>query len=108
MRHELLACMRCPYCNGDFTLSKCVRSDANRIQYGLIECRCFRFPIVDGVLLLSLAKGYGGAEEELQPYAPLLVAAITFLENDDVEGLEQWMSRHIPLAFQLLDSSGNV
>src|SRR5438552_16586274 len=108
MRQDLLASMQCPYCDGDFTIAKCVRGDAERIHYGLIECRCFRFPIVDGVLLLSMAKGYGGAEEALQPYAPLQVAAMKFLDDGDVEGFEQWISRHLPLATKLLSSADDA
>jgi hypothetical protein len=69
----------------------------------LLECRCFIFPVVDGVLLLSLAKGYGGAEEALQPYVPLRAAAIEYLQRDDVAGLQSWIRRHIPLAALLID-----
>jgi SAM-dependent methyltransferase len=79
------------------------RGDAERIQYGLLACRCFEFPIVDGIPLLSLAKGYGGAEEELQPYVPLQVAAIIHLQRKDVKGLRAWIARHIPLADGLIE-----
>jgi Methyltransferase domain len=48
-------------------------------------------------------KGYGGAEEELQPYAPLQAAAIKYLQRNDVSGLRAWISRHLPLAVGLMD-----
>jgi SAM-dependent methyltransferase/uncharacterized protein YbaR (Trm112 family) len=100
---DLLPLLRCPYCGGAMHLKREVESDVERIRYGLLACRCFEFPIVDGVPLLSLAKGYGGAEEELQPYVPLQVAAINHLQRNDVSGLRAWITRHLPLAAALME-----
>ena len=95
----------CPYCNGSFKVASELETVAGRLNYALIECRCFRFPIVEGVLLLSLAKGYGGAEEELQPYVPLQIASIELLERGDVRELRAWIRRHIPLAADIVNGS---
>src|ERR1043166_703409 len=103
MKRALIADLQCPYWGGKFEISSESEGDAERLSYGLLRCRCFEFPVVDGVLLLSLAKGYGGPEEELQPYAPLQVAAITYLQKKDVDGLRAWLRRHLPLAAELLD-----
>jgi len=103
MDKQLIAGLRCPYCGGGFRLARECQAQAGRLHYGLLECRCFVFPVVDGVLLLSLAKGYGGAEEELQPYTPLQVAAIEYLQRDDVDGLQGWIRRHLPLAAELIE-----
>jgi len=103
MLRDLLLSLRCPYCGGAMHLSREVEADLERVRYGLLACRCFEFPIVDGILLLSLAKGYGGAEEELQPYVPLQVAAIKHLQRNDVNGLRTWIARHMPLAAALMD-----
>ncbi len=97
--------MSCPYCGAGFSIRRAVARDGGRLRYGLIECHCFAFPVVDGVLLLSLSKGYGGAEETLQPYVPLQVAAVRFLERDDVEGLRAWIRRHAPFAGELIDGT---
>ena len=51
---------------------------------------------------MSLAKGYGGTEEALQPYTPLQVAPLEFLDAGDIEGLRRWIDRHIPLLAQLI------
>ena len=103
MLRDLLPLLRCPYCNGAIHLKRDVESDVERIRYGLLACRCFEFPIVDGIPLLSLAKGYGGAEEELQPYVPLQMAAINHLQRDDVGGLRAWITCHLPLAAGLME-----
>jgi hypothetical protein len=95
--------MRCPYCNGAFRVRARVVVDGDAIRYGLIECRCFTFPIIDGVLLLSLAKGYGGSEEALQPYVPIQVAAIGHLEAGDVPGLLRWIRAHAPLVADFIE-----
>ena len=97
MRRTLLERMTCPYCLGRFAIVRDVGADATRIRWGLVQCSCFTFPIVDGVLLLSLAKGYGGSEEALEPYTALQVAAIEFLGASDVAGIRAWIGRHIPL-----------
>jgi SAM-dependent methyltransferase/uncharacterized protein YbaR (Trm112 family) len=103
MLRDLLASLRCPYCGGAMHLKREVEADVERIRYGLLACRCFEFPIVDGIPLLSLSKGYGGAEEELQPYVPLQVAAINHLQRNDVKGLRTWIARHLPLAAALME-----
>ena len=105
MERALLDEMVCPYCNGYFRVAREVETADGRLNYALIECRCFKFPIVEGILLLSLAKGYGGAEEELQPYVPLQVAAIELLERGDVQTLRAWIRRHIPLAADIMSGS---
>jgi hypothetical protein len=83
-------------------VSKAIESDADRVRWGLARCGCFTFPIVDGVLLLSLAKGYGGSEEVLQPYTPLQVAALEFLQADNLPALREWIDRHVPLLARLI------
>ena len=102
MRRALVEAMTCPYCLGRFAVPRASGRQTDRIDWGLLRCRCFEFPIVDGVLLLSLAKGYGGSEEALAPYVPLQVAAIRYIGNDDVDGLRGWIGRQIPLLDRLM------
>ena len=102
MRRALVEAMTCPYCLGRFAVSHATGRQPDRIDWGLLRCRCFEFPIVDGVLLLSLAKGYGGSEETLAPYVPLQVAAIRYIGHDDVDGLRGWIGRQIPLLDRLM------
>ncbi len=103
MKRALLEAMQCPYCGGRFEIASEVEGDTERLSFGLLRCRCFEFPVIDGILLLSLAKGYGGPEEDIQPYVPLQVAAIGFLHKRDIAGLRAWMRKHMPLAAELLD-----
>lgn len=101
MERRLLSGMRCPYCLGRFELARVSELDGDRIVMGLVRCRCFEFPVVEGVLLLSLAKGYGGAEERLQPYVAIQAAAIHFLARGRVQDLRRWVRRHAPLVARL-------
>jgi hypothetical protein len=96
--------MKCPYCLGNFDITHQIDEggEAGHITWGLLRCRCFEFPIVDGVLLLSLAKGYGGSEDVLAPYVPLQVAAIEYIRSGDVAGLRRWIARHVPLLHRLI------
>jgi ubiquinone/menaquinone biosynthesis C-methylase UbiE len=107
MLHSLLRDMRCPYCGGAFD-SLVVDGDETRIRWGLLRCRCFEFPIVDGIALLSLAKGYGGPEDELNPYVPLLVASVEYLQRGDVPGLLAWIGRQLPHIRPLLSDGAPV
>jgi hypothetical protein len=99
---ELIGQLRCPYCTGKFSLIKNMGSCGDRITYGLIECNCFEFPIVDGVLLLSLTKGYGGSEDILIPYESFLAASITYIKADDLQGLRLWIEKNAPAVGQLM------
>jgi Methyltransferase domain len=94
--------MVCPYCLGRFSVTHSLEERTGRINWALLRCRCFEFPVVDGVLLLSLAKGYGGSEEVLAPYVPLQVAAVEYLRADDLAGLRRWIQRHVPLLHKLI------
>jgi hypothetical protein len=94
--------MVCPYCLGRFSVTHSMEESAGRIKWALLRCRCFEFPVVDGVLLLSLFKGYGGSEEVLAPYVPLQVAAFEYLRADDLAGLRRWIERHVPLLHRLI------
>jgi SAM-dependent methyltransferase len=105
MNIALIQELHCPYCAGSFRLVRNCLTEKDCLRYGLLECRCFTFPVIDGILLLSLAKGYGGAEEALQPYVPLQVAAIRHLERDDIAGLLGWIRRHMPLAAELIEGT---
>ena len=108
MRIALIDSLVCPYCGGGFRLKRAVQQRDDEVIYGLVECRCFVFPIVEGILLLSLSKGYGGAEEALQPYVPLQAAAVQFLEQGQVDALQRWLERHIPLARPLVDGTAGT
>jgi SAM-dependent methyltransferase len=102
MRRELIGQMKCPYCLGHFSIAHEHEEEAGRIKWALLRCRCFEFPVVDGVLLLSLVKGYGGSEETLAPYVPLQVAAIEYIRAGDIAGLRRWIARHMPLLHRLM------
>ncbi len=97
MREELIAKLVCPYCLEKFRVASGAEVKNGRVTYGLLSCTCFDFPIVDGVLLLGLTKGLGGAEEHVQPYVPLQAAAIHYLTKADVAGLRRWIEKHVPL-----------
>ncbi|HUR41102.1 MAG TPA: class I SAM-dependent methyltransferase [Verrucomicrobiae bacterium] len=98
MRPALIESLICPYCGGALRLGLVAEERGGDVHYGLAHCRCFTHPIVEGVLLISLSKGYGGAEESLQPYAPLQAVAVQLLEQRQLPTLKQWICTHIPLA----------
>jgi SAM-dependent methyltransferase len=102
MKYDLIGQLRCPYCTGKFSLVKDLKSCGDRVVFGMVECNCFEFPIVDGVLLLSLTKGYGGSEDILIPYESFLAASITHIKAGDLEGLQVWIEKNAPAIGQLM------
>jgi ubiquinone/menaquinone biosynthesis C-methylase UbiE len=102
MHKDLLKELRCPYCTGEFNLTIDLKPDGDHVHYGSVECNCFEFPIVDGVLLLSLTQGYGGSEDKLFPYESFLAAVIAFIHTNNLAGLEAWIRQHSPILGQLM------
>lgn len=102
MRLNLIDDLVCPYTGGPMWPTSVVQGDVDRIDFGIVSSECFDFPVVGGVLLLGLTKGYGGPEEKLAPYVALQAASLTFLGRNDVVGLLGWMRQHSPLAHRLL------
>lgn len=101
MKRATIRAMICPYCLGSFSIAMVVKGSSTHIEYGLVKCGCFEFPIIEGVLMLALSKGYGGAEESLQPYVALQTAAITMIKRCDIVSLERWIETMAPLVGQL-------
>jgi SAM-dependent methyltransferase len=101
VRQELIAKLVCPYCLEKFELASNAVVKDGRVSYGLLSCDCFDFPIVDSVLMLGLSNGHPGAEEHLQPYTPLMAAALHYLKSGDVAGLRSWIEKHVPLIAML-------
>ena len=102
MHQNLLDQLRCPYCTGNFTLTINLKSHKDRVLYGSVECNCFEFPIIDGVLLLSLTQGYGGSEGKLIPYESFMAAVIVFIHTGDLDGLRAWIEKNSPILAQLI------
>ena len=44
--------MRCPDCEQGFKFQAAPNESRDDIRYGVLECRCFRYPVVDGVPIL--------------------------------------------------------
>jgi uncharacterized protein YbaR (Trm112 family) len=105
MKRALIEQLQCPYCGGGFVVSTEVEGDAERLIYGLLRCRCFEFPVVDGILMLSLVKDFRGPKDDLDAYVPLQVAAITYLQKKDAVSLRTWIRRHLPLAAELMEGT---
>lgn len=101
MKKSTIEQLHCPYCLERFALTKEISGDVERVEYGLVKCGCFEFPIVEGILMLSLTKGYGGAEEGLLPYVALQTAAIALMKTSDLPALRSWIQSFAPLAFGL-------
>src|SRR2546423_78744 len=63
--------MSCPYCGAGFRIRRTVSREQDRLEYGLIECRCFVFPVVDGShRRRSLRAGVGAPVRRLLRPAP--------------------------------------
>ena len=47
-----LSALRCPDCRGEFAFTPAPNARATG-EYGILQCACFRYPVVDGVPIIS-------------------------------------------------------
>lgn len=53
MTKDFLEILRCPSCAEQFSSLQVVRVNFERILYGVVQCRCSVYPIVDGILIFK-------------------------------------------------------
>jgi SAM-dependent methyltransferase/uncharacterized protein YbaR (Trm112 family) len=41
--------LRCPYCHNDLKFTSVPQPDQNVNSYGILECGCYKYPVIDGV-----------------------------------------------------------
>jgi SAM-dependent methyltransferase len=58
IQRGLLEQLHCPYCDGSFRLENPIPAHGSDVDYGLLRCSCYRYPIVHGVIILHQ---HGGA-----------------------------------------------
>lgn len=73
MEKKLIRFLQCPYCGGSFRLACTLQTfrKTQRIRFGIVQCSCDVFPIVEGIVFLKKVAG--------DP--PKHHAAVTFLEE---------------------------
>ena len=49
--------LHCPYCASPLSVELAIRSDAHHIEHGVVRCGCYRYPIIDGILILKQQSG---------------------------------------------------
>ena len=54
MHIDFLDTLHCPYCDSKLRTVKIIDSKADTIEYGIVECNCFSYPVVGGILYLKI------------------------------------------------------
>jgi ubiquinone/menaquinone biosynthesis C-methylase UbiE len=54
---EIIQELHCPYCASPLTVERVIASMANHIEHGVVRCGCYRYPIIDGILILKQQSG---------------------------------------------------
>ncbi len=49
--------LHCPYCASSLAIEQVIESWANHIEHGIVRCGCYRYPIIDGILILKQQSG---------------------------------------------------
>jgi SAM-dependent methyltransferase/uncharacterized protein YbaR (Trm112 family) len=49
--------LHCPYCASPLAVERVIESRADRIEHGIVRCGCYRYPIIDGILILKQQSG---------------------------------------------------
>ncbi len=53
MRKSFIKKLHCPFCSGNFTITKIINEEDDELVNALIECSCSQYPIVNGILSLK-------------------------------------------------------
>lgn len=53
MRLSDLRLIVCPYCGGRLSLNKSIVQQRHRVLYGVIQCKCDRYPVIDAIVILK-------------------------------------------------------
>lgn len=64
---ELIDTLHCPYCGSAFQMERQVLS-GNAIQYGVVRCGCYRYPIVEGIAILRQNSGPSDTSDQAVDY----------------------------------------
>ncbi len=56
MKTAFLKTMKCPYCSGDFSISRTIKEANGEINSGIITCECNEYPVLEGILILLLNR----------------------------------------------------
>jgi SAM-dependent methyltransferase/uncharacterized protein YbaR (Trm112 family) len=89
MDTTFLATLTCPYCRSGLDIVRRSPHDGSLIDSGVVRCACYRYPIVDGIVVLR------------QTSAPFdtVDPAVVALEAGDVDGAR----RHLSTAASMVD-----
>jgi SAM-dependent methyltransferase len=52
MNVESLDLLICPNCSSDFTIKEIITQESKELINGIVECKCAKYPIVNGILIL--------------------------------------------------------
>jgi SAM-dependent methyltransferase len=52
---RVLSMLRCPYCTGGFSFREAARPKLGAAEFGILQCSCSEFPVVDGIPIVQKA-----------------------------------------------------
>lgn len=55
-QRSFLGVLRCPYCGGGLELGSPHPEDGADVEFGTLSCRCYRYPVVLGIVVLRQAS----------------------------------------------------
>lgn len=88
IRRTFLEQIHCPYCGSGLRVERelCVREE--EILYGIVQCSCYRYPIIDGILILRQTSQAANTTDQ----------AVVLLEAEDTNGAFRFLIESSPVA----------
>jgi len=104
MKLDFLNSLQCPDCKQTFKLGEVYTKDGNDLVNALIECDCFTYPILDGILIYKKP-----AKEDYLSRTPYLNERLRIGKSEDsialsIEG--QKLDKMLMWAYLILNESG--
>jgi SAM-dependent methyltransferase len=86
--HHLIGQLHCPYCDSGFRVEQHAPEGQGPISYGIIACACYRYPIIEGILILRQTSGPTNTNDD----------AVVLLESGDKGAALRYVLEHSPVA----------
>lgn len=85
--NNLVEQLHCPYCGSSFEIELKEPGGGFDIRHGIIRCSCYRYPIIDGILILKQHSGLANIRDR----------RVELLEAGDIEGARECAIDSTPL-----------
>jgi SAM-dependent methyltransferase len=65
LRPNFIDELHCPFCGSGLAIERVLASSGDDIEHGVVRCGCYRYPVLDGILVLKQQSGPADTHDAL-------------------------------------------